>query len=355
MAQIPASLQKSIGETKVEYVRVGSSGLRVSSPILGAMSLGSKKWMPWVLDEDEALEVLKAAYDSGINTWDTANAYSNGLSEEIIGKALKKFSIPREKVVIMTKALLYVADDVEVLTAPYQKAFGQSKNYVNQGGLSRAAIFNAVEASLKRLGTDYIDLYQIHRFDASTPIEETMKALHDLVQAGKVRYIGASSMWATQFARMQFAAESNGWTKFVSMQNMWNLLYREEEREMVRFCDDTGVGLLPYSPNSGGALARPLGRSDTVRANTPTPFGKDLSAADQEIVRRVEGLAGEKGWSMSQVSLAWLSAKGAVPIVGFNSVARLAEACELRGKTLSPDEVKALEEPYVPKPVIGLW
>ncbi|KAI0376876.1 Aldo/keto reductase [Hypomontagnella monticulosa] len=351
-AQVPESIQKSVASTKVEYVRVGSSGLRVSTPILGAMSLGSKQWMPWVLDEDESLEILKAAYDRGLNTWDTANAYSNGLSEEVIGKALRKFAIPREKVVIMTKCFLHVAEETGVFSPMIGPLLDQSKDYVNQGGLSRASIFNAVEASLRRLDTSYIDLFQIHRFDPATPIEETMKALHDLVQAGKVRYIGASSMWATQFARMQAVAERNGWTKFISMQNLYHMCYREEEREMIRFCRDTGVGILPYSPNYGGKLARPLGKDTSIRAKIPSPFAPP-SDADDEIIRRVEKLANEKGWMMSQVNLAWHRAKGTIPIVGFNSVARIEEACGARGKTLTDEEVKFLEEPYVPKSVMG--
>ncbi|KAI1770607.1 Aldo/keto reductase [Hypoxylon cercidicola] len=354
MAEVPASIQKSVDDTKVEYVRVGSSGLRVSTPILGAMSFGSKKWVPWLLEEEEALGVIKAAYDRGINTWDTANAYSNGLSEEIIGKALKRYSIPREKVLILSKACLYVSEGRDVFSMMLGELLGKSKDYVNQGGLSRAAIFNAVDASLARLGTSYIDLYQVHRFDPTTPIEETMKALHDLVQAGKVRYIGASSMWATQFAQMQFVAEKNGWTKFISMQNLYSLLYREEEREMNRFCNATGVGILPYSPNFGGKLARPLGNEDSIRAKTPSPFSTDLAPNEEEIIRRVEKLAAEKGWKMVQVNLAWHRTKGTVPVMGFNSVARLDEACGARGKTLTVDEVTFLEELYAPKAVIGI-
>jgi len=201
-----------------------------------------------------------------------------------------------------------------------------------------------VDASLARLGTSYIDLFQIHRYDPATPPEETMKALHDLVQAGKVRYIGASSMWATQFAYMQFVAEKNGWTKFVSMQNYYNLCYREEEREMIRFCSQTGVGLLPWSPLFGGKLARPLGYKDSTRSRTSSPH---LTAADEEIIQRVEQLAGKKGWKMSHVALAWFTNKGAVPIVGFNSISRIDEACGMRGKSLTAEEVKYLEEPYV--------
>ncbi|KAI2609213.1 Aldo/keto reductase [Hypoxylon sp. NC1633] len=353
MAGVPESLQKSVDDTKVDYVNVGSSGLRVSTPILGAMSIGSKKWMPFVVEEEVGLELLKAAYDRGLNTWDTANAYSNGLSEEIIGKALVKFSIPRHKVVILTKCFGHVGEEPGIFSFPLAKMMDTSKDYINNGGLSRAAIFNAVEASLARLGTSYIDLFQIHRFDYATSIEETMKALHDLVQAGKLRYIGASSMWATQFARMQAVAERNGWTKFVSMQNYYHLCYREEEREMNRFCNDTGVGILPYSSNYGGLLARPLGSGESVRSQMPKRPGFEVTPDNEEIIRRVEKLAKEKGWKMSQVNLAWHKAKGTVPIVGFNSVARLDEACGARGKTLTDEEVKSLEEPYVPRAVTG--
>ncbi|KAJ9142441.1 Aldo-keto reductase [Pleurostoma richardsiae] len=353
---LPASLQKSVDATKVEYVQVGASGLRVSRPILGAMSLGTPKWSPWVLDEDASLEILKAAYDRGINTWDTANAYSNGASEAVIGKAIHKFNIPREKLVIMTKCCFHVGEDAEepgMFTFAMAQQMDQSKDYVNQGGLSRTAIFTAVDASLARLGTNYIDLLQIHRYDPEIPPEETMRALHDLVQSGKVRYIGASSMWATQFAQLQFIAESNGWTKFVSMQNLYHLLYREEEREMIRFCKETGVGILPYSPMSGGKLAKPLGDNSSVRSKIPSPVPISVSEADDEIVRRVEEVAGRKGWSMAQVAMAWHKSKGAVPIVGFNSLERIEEACALREKTLSDEDVKYLEEPYVPKEIMG--
>jgi aryl-alcohol dehydrogenase-like predicted oxidoreductase len=220
-------------------------------------------------------------------------------------------------------------------------------------GLSRTAIFKAVDASLARLGTPYIDLFQVHRYDPGTPIEETMKALHDLVQAGKVHYIGASSMWATQFAQMQFVAEKNGWTKFISMQNHYHLCYREEEREMIRFCNETGVGLLPWSSLFAGNLARPLGYKDSTRSKTLSPHGSGLTEADEEIIRRVEQLAGKKGWKMSHVALAWHRSKGTVPIVGFNSVSRIDDACYLRGKSLTAEEVEYLEEPYVPKRIVG--
>ncbi|KAL8978854.1 MAG: hypothetical protein Q9205_005664 [Flavoplaca limonia] len=219
----------SSGPPLAEYRQLGKSGLRVSVPIFGAMSFGDRRWAPWVIEEDE---------------WDTANVYSNGVSEEIIGKAIKKYNIPRQKLVIMTKCCgtTREGNDPETLAL---KDIDKTVDYVNQRGLARQGIFNAVDASLRRLDTPYIDLLQIHRFDKTTPIEETMEALHDLVKSGKVRYIGASSMWTYQFAMMQFTAERRGWTKFVSMQNYHNLLYREEEREMNKFCNETGVGLIP--------------------------------------------------------------------------------------------------------------
>ncbi|KAL8644518.1 MAG: hypothetical protein Q9210_007216, partial [Variospora velana] len=230
---------KSAGLPMAEYKQLGKSGLRVSVPILGAMSFGDKRWAPWVIEEDEALPLLKAAYNRGLNTWDTANVYSNGASEEIIGKAIKKYNLPRHKLVILTKCCgtTREGNDPETLAL---KDIDQTVDYVNQRGLSRQGIFNAVEASLRRLDIPYIDVFQIHRYDKTVPVEETMEALHDLVKSGKVRYIGASSMWAYQFATMQFVAERRGWTKFVSMQNQYSLLYREEEREMNKFCYETG-------------------------------------------------------------------------------------------------------------------
>lgn len=238
---------ESIENTKTVYKQLGKSGLRVSVPILGAMSFGDPAWQPWILDEEKSLPLLKAAYDRGLNTWDTANVYSNGASEKIIGKAIKQYNIPREKIVILSKCFGYVGEEPGTRTVAYGQKIGNSPDYVNQGGLSRAAIFNAVNASLKRLDLEYLDLLQIHRFDPSTPIEETMEALHDLVRSGKVRYIGASSMWTYQFAMMQACADKNRWTKFISMQNQYSLLYREEEREMNKYCDATGVGLIPVS------------------------------------------------------------------------------------------------------------
>ncbi|KFY04720.1 hypothetical protein V491_09274 [Pseudogymnoascus sp. VKM F-3775] len=356
MAELPPfsrSLKESLDSTQVEYVKLGSSGLQVSWPILGTMSFGSPQSGPWVLDEDASLEILKAAYDSGINTWDTANSYSNGLSEETIGKSIKQFGIPREKLVIMTKCGFCVGEEPDVHGFIYGEHFNKSKDYINQFGLSRSAIFTAVEKSLTRLGTTYIDVLQIHRYDLSTPPEETMKALHDLVQVGKVRYIGASSMWATQFANLQFIAEKNNWTKFISMQNYYNLCYREEEREMNRLCKDTGVGLIPWSPMYAGRLARPVGDYKSARAGMANPYHPSLTAADREIIGRVEQLANKKGWKMNDIALAWHRRKGTVPVVGLNSVARVEDVCSLREKSLTDEEVDYLEEPYVPRAVAG--
>lgn len=229
---------------KAIYRQVGKSGLRVSVPILGAMGIGDKRSGAWKIEEEEALPLLKAAYDRGLNTWDTANIYSNGVSEEIIGKAIRKYNLPRHKLIIMTKCRYPSRESNDpALLALSEANLALMPDYVNQFGLSRQGIFNSVNASLRRLQTDYIDLFQIHRFDVSVPIEETMEALHDLVRAGTVRYIGASSMWTYQFAMMQACAEKHGWTRFISMQSNYSLLYREEEREMVKYCKTTGVGL----------------------------------------------------------------------------------------------------------------
>lgn len=294
--------------------------------------------------------LLKAAYDRGLNTWDTANVYSNGASEEIIGKAIKKYSLPRRKLVICTKLCGTVREGNSPEVMALQD-IDKTVDYVNQRGLSRQGIFAAVNASLARLGTPYIDLLQIHRFDKTVPVEETMKALHDLVESGKVHYIGASSMWAYQFATMQFAAEKHGWTKFVSMQNAYNLLYREEEREMNKFCLETGVGLIPWGPLSQGQLAR----SHHVTGSTTRSSGKPaLPKADVSIISRVEELAKKKSWKMCHVALAWLNYKGiSSPVCGLSNVASLDEALDARGKELTAEEAKFLEEPYTPKNVFG--
>jgi aryl-alcohol dehydrogenase-like predicted oxidoreductase len=301
--------------------------------------------------------------------------YSNGISEIMIGKTIKKFNLPRQKLVILSKCFGTVGEEPAVLHIKYPQ-MKNSKDYVNQGGLSRQAILSAVDASLERLQTPYIDLLQIHRFDATVPVEETMKALHDLVEQGKVRYIGASSMWAYQFAKMQNAAEKNGWTKFVSMQvspsfhvrqnqpdtpanqpqNHYSLCYREEEREMNPYCAETGVGLIPWAPLYRGLLARPPKSSVTEREKSMqgNPMFKQAEDPDvQEIISRTHELAEKKGWKMSQVALAWIVQKGTIPICGFSNLDRLDEAVGVRGKTLSEEEMKYLEEPYLPKKIVG--
>ncbi|KAI1075390.1 putative aryl-alcohol protein [Whalleya microplaca] len=356
-SELPLSLKKSLENSKCEYRQLGSSGLRISVPVFGCMSFGDSKAMSWAIDEDEALPLLKYAYDRGLNTWDTANVYSQGASEVIIGKALKKYNIPREKVVIMSKCFWGVGETPDVRHLAHKENFENAKDYVNSYGLSRVAIFNAVNASLKRLGTDYIDLFQIHRFDYKTPIEETMKALHDLVEAGKLRYIGASSMWAVNFARMQFVAEKNGWTKFVSMQNHYNLLYREEEREMIRFCNDTGVGLIPWAPLCRGHLARPasdFGNTERSKIEKDTsPGSHGTVEPDLTIIKRVQEIADKRDWKMSHVALAWINKRVSSPIIGFSNTSRIDEALGARGKTLTEEEEVYLEELYQPKQIAG--
>ncbi|EPQ54404.1 Aldo/keto reductase [Gloeophyllum trabeum ATCC 11539] len=338
--------------TKVEYRQLGKSGLQVSVPILGAMSFGSDKWAPWVINEDQAMPLLKAAWDRGVTTIDTANVYSNGESERIVGRFIKKYNIPRDQLIIATKCFGLVAAEPGIRTS-VTPGLDKLKEYVNQSGLSRAAIFNAVNASLERLQTPYIDLLQIHRFDAKTPVEETMKALHDLVESGKVRYIGASSMRCWQFALMNEVAEKRGWTKFVSMQDEYSLLYREEEREMHQYCNFHGIGIIPWAPLAAGSLARPPGTSTTrADASKGTPFENKLRASDEVIVKRVQELAEKKGVPMGQIALAWVQTKVASPIVGCSSVKRLDEAI-VRGVELSGDEIKYLEEPYEPRPIRG--
>ncbi|KAF8197237.1 NADP-dependent oxidoreductase domain-containing protein [Mycena galopus ATCC 62051] len=330
------------------YKRLGSAGLRVSVPIIGCMSFGSSKSRAWVLDEEPSHEVLKAAWDRGLNTWDTANVYCNGESEKVIGTFLKKYNIPRHKIIIATKAHGLVTDDI-ALNSFQHPELKEQRDYVNQDGLSRAGIFNAVDASLKRLGIDYIDLLQIHRFDPNTPIEETMRALHDLVLSGKVRYLGASSMRTWRFSEMNHVAEKNGWTKFVSMQNEYSLLYREE---MIPYCKAHGIGIIPWGPLAAGALARPLGvetaRSDAAKG---TVFERKYSDTDKAIIGRVEELAKKKGCTMSQIALTWVQMKIDSPIVGISSVERLDQSI-VKDVELTAEEVTYLEEPEVTHPEI---
>ncbi|KZV85337.1 Aldo/keto reductase [Exidia glandulosa HHB12029] len=330
----------------MEYQRLGTSGLKVSKIILGCMSYGSPKWQDWVLDEEKSLPMLKAAYDAGINTWDTADMYSNGASEKIVGKAITKYNIPRKKLVILTKCFFGINEEDpsnldHASTAP---------EWVNQNGLSRKHIFDAVDASVARLGT-YIDVLQIHRLDPETPPEEIMEALHDVVKSGKVRYIGASSMWAHEFATLQFTATLHGWTKFISMQNYYNLAYREEEREMIPFCNKTGVGLIPWSPVARGMLTRPYVQETLYGAAKAAKTRE--GAIDEEVVNRVEKVAKDKGVPMAAVAMAWVLSKGCAPIVGLSSEKRIQEAVDALKIKFTPEEVKFLEDAYEPKKVQG--
>ncbi|TFK73828.1 Aldo keto reductase [Pluteus cervinus] len=335
--------------TEVEYRRLGKSGLRISVPIIGGASFGTSDWLAWVTGEEEAFKLLKAAWDKGINTIDTANIYSNGESERIIGNFIKKYQIPRNEIVIATKCFALVGKPGERAALK----LADTRDTVNQDGLSRAAIFNAVEASLERLQTSYIDLYQIHRYDHKTDPEETMKALHDLVQSGKVRYIGASSMRCWEFALLNEIAGKHGWTKFVSMQDEYSLLYREAEREMHAYCKYNGIGIIPWGPLNGGHLARPAGLA-TVRSEAAkgTVLDRTTSDTDVVIINRVQELAEKRGNTMAQIALAWAAAKITSPIVGVSSVKRLEDSL-IRGIELTEEEIKYLEEPYQPTPIRG--
>ncbi|KAK0188403.1 NADP-dependent oxidoreductase domain-containing protein [Armillaria mellea] len=333
---------------KAEYRRLGNSGLRVSVPVLGAMAFGSPQWLKFMqLTALQGLAILKAAWDVGINTVDTANAYSNGESENIIGNFIVKYKIPRENLVIMTKALVLVSKEISGFPA-FDPILPNTRDYVNQGGLSRTALFNQVEASLGRLKTSYIDVLQIHAGDPTMPYEETMKALHDLVVSGKVRYIGACNLKAWQFAEMNHIAEIKGWTQFVSMQVEHSLLYRTEEQEMFAYCKYKGIGVLSYSPLMGGGRLARLPNTSTPRSDNVrnSPFEKKVRPSDTEIIKRVQQLASKHGWKMSDVALAWSVTKVSSPIVGANSVQRVNEAV-VSGKSITEDEMKYLEELYV--------
>ncbi|EPQ52791.1 Aldo/keto reductase, partial [Gloeophyllum trabeum ATCC 11539] len=336
-------------------VRLGKSGLKVSKIILGMMSYGSTGWQDWVIeDEEEVVKHVKTAYDAGINAFDTANVYSNGLSEVLLGKAIKKLNLPRDEIVVMTKVYGTVARTYDTNLMKTGKS-PEEVGHVNQHGLSRKHIFDSVKHSLERLQLDYIDLLQCHRFDKDTPIEETMQALHDVVKAGYVRYIGMSSCWAYQFQAMQNYAINNGLTPFVSMQNHYSLVYREEEREMFPTLKVSnmvmfGVGSIPWSPLGRGILTRPLDAQATKRG-----------AVDQRLLKNahrpssVEELANKRSASMAQVSIAWILAKEGVtaPIVGTTSLKNLEDIIGGVKIKLSPDEIKYLEEPYRPQSVIG--
>jgi aryl-alcohol dehydrogenase-like predicted oxidoreductase len=319
----------------MDYVRLGDSGLEVSKVVLGCMSFGdpTRGTHEWALDLDAAKPIVRQALEAGITTFDTANGYSLGTSEEITGKLLGELA-RRDEVVIATKVFLRMG--------PGPKG----------GGLSRGAIFAQLDESLRRLGTDYIDLYQIHRYDPKTPIEETMAALHDLVRAGKVRYIGASSMWAWQFAQAQYLADRHGWTRFVSMQDQYNLLMREEEREMLPFCVDQGVGVLPWSPLARGRLTHDW-TATTKRSQTDewgAKMYRQAQDSDRKIVEAVAEVASERGVSRAQVALAWVLRQPAVtaPIVGVTKPEHLTDAVAAVELGLSDDELQRLTEHYVP-------
>lgn len=325
----------------MEYVKLGNSGLEVSRICLGCMSFGDpQKWIhSWVLDEEESRKIIKSALDLGINFFDTANVYGLGASEEILGKALEDFTT-RDEVVIATKV------------------HGQMFDGPNGGGLSRKHIISEVNKSLQRLRTEYIDLLVIHRWDDTTPIEETMEVLHDLVKEGKVRYIGASSMYAWQFLKAQNIAEKHGWTKFISMQNHLNLLYREEEREMIPLCRDLNVSLTPYSPLAAGRLSRDW-EAISKRANTDEIAKQKYDRTqktDKEIVDRVGQLAKKRGVSRTQIALAWLLQKNpvAAPIIGVTKITYLEEAINALDVVLTAKEVSYLEEKYIPHEVMGI-
>jgi aryl-alcohol dehydrogenase-like predicted oxidoreductase len=322
----------------MRYVKLGSTGLDVSRLCLGCMSFGvpDRGTHAWTLDEEASRPLIRAAVEAGINFFDTANMYSDGTSEEFVGRALAEYT-RREEVVIATKVYF-----------PMRRG-------PNGGGLSRKVIMHEIDASLRRLGTDYVDLYQIHRFDSATPLEETMEALHDVVKAGKARYIGASSMWAWQFAKAQHIAERHGWTRFVTMQNHYNLLYREEEREMLPLCLDQGVGVIPWSPLGRGRLTRPV-EVATDRTAKDLYLQTLYHSADHDIIERVAALAARRGLTMAQVALAWVAGHPAVsaPIVGVTKAEHLADALVGVDVDLSDDERAELEAPYTPQPVQGI-
>jgi aryl-alcohol dehydrogenase-like predicted oxidoreductase len=326
--------------TIMDYVRFGNTGMTVSKLCLGTMTYGepTDRW-PWALNEEQSRPFIKEALDLGINFFDTADVYTAGASERVVGKALKDFA-KRDEVVLATKV------------------FNPMGPGPNDKGLSRKHIMSAIDASLQRLGTDYVDLYQIHRWDYDTPIEETMEALHDVVKAGKARYIGASSMYSWQFAQAQYIADLKGWTRFVSMQPHYNLVYREEEREMIPFCVDQKIAVIPWSPLARGLLTgkRSKERNETERAKTDA-FGKTLYSQDSDfdIVNKVTEIAEKRGLPNAQIALAWMLGKPAItaPIIGASKPGHLADAVAALSVKLTDSEVKELEELYKPHPVLG--
>jgi aryl-alcohol dehydrogenase-like predicted oxidoreductase len=324
----------------MDYVKLGRSGLKVSRICLGMMSYGTSKWRDWVLDEEDSRPFVKRAVELGINFFDTANMYSAGVSEEVTGRLLKEFT-KRDEVVLATKVFF-----------PYN-------DKPNQGGLSRKHIFQAVDDSLRRLDTDYIDLYQIHRWDYTTPIEETLEALHDVVKSGRVRYIGASSMFAYQLAKSLYLADLKGWTRFISMQNHYNLIYREEERETIKLCREEGLGLIPWSPMARGFLAgnRTRDKGGETKRSKSDDYAHLMyyQEADFAVLDRVLALAEKRGVQPAQISLAWILHQPGVtaPIIGATKMPHLEQAVEALDIKLSEEDLKSLEEPYVPHPVLG--
>jgi len=325
----------------MEYTKLGDTGLDVSRLCLGCMGFGdAEHWFhKWVLDEENSRPIIKKALELGINFFDTANVYSLGVSEEILGRALKDVA-NRDEVVIATKV------------------HGKMREGPNGGGLSRKAILSEIDHSLTRLGTEYVDLYQIHRWDYDTPVEETMEALHDVVRAGKARYIGASAMFAWQFQRALHVAETHGWTRFVSMQDHLNLIYREEEREMLPLCRAEGIGVIPYSPLASGRLTRDWAAESTVRSETDQIAKSKYDATaetDRQVVERVVQIADKHGVPRVHIALAWLLQKAPVvaPIIGATKISHLEGAVGALSVTLSQDEVAYLEEPYVPHSIVG--
>jgi aryl-alcohol dehydrogenase-like predicted oxidoreductase len=321
----------------MEYTRLGTTGLKVSRITLGCMSFGdtTRGYNQWALNDEQAEPIFRQAVELGITFWDTANAYGYGTSEEIVGRAIRKYT-RREDVVLATKVYFKMGDGP------------------GGSGLSRRAIMEQVDASLARLGTDYVDLYQIHRFDPQTPAEETMEALHDVVKAGKARYIGASSMWAWQFSKLQYTARLNGWTRFASMQNQYSLMQREDEREMFGLLADQGVGSIPWSPLAKGRLARPWGEQ-TARSETDSVARWVLPHDDKPIVDQVQAVAAERGVPMAQVALAWVLRNPVVssPIVGPTRPGHLGDAAGAVDLRLTDEEVKRLEAPYTPRTPTG--
>lgn len=325
----------------MEMVRLGRTGLKVSKLCLGTMTYGDPKWRDWVLTEEASKPFFRTAIEAGINFFDTADVYSLGASEIVTGRALKEYAASREEVVIATKL------------------FNAMGPFPNQRGLSRKWVMNAIDNSLKRLGTDYVDLYQIHRFDNETPIEETVEALHDVVKAGKARYVGASSMHAWQFARFLKCAAELKMTPFVAMQNFYNLVYREEEREMIPLCRAEGVGVIPWSPLARGFLGRKAATAlerETTRAKSDNVLDMAFGDTDLEILRRVETVAGKHGVSNAQVALAWLMQRPGVtaPIIGASKPGHLTDAIAAATLSLTAEDCLSLEEPYRPRALAGM-